>query len=135
MGTDGGGVCRYDGYRFKYYNKSNGLKGNVVRKISQDTENTLWLATNNGLFYIKNDSVYSLDLIQNNLSIYFSSVFIDSKKNIWAGSSGKGIFKISLSGGKYMVKNYTSSDGLSSDYIYDICEDGKNIRFHCLSCY
>ena len=82
IGTDGGGLCRYDGFRFKYYGKKNGLNGNVIRKIAQDNQNNLWIASNNGLYYYKNDSIYLLSNLPNNASIYFSSVFIDSKRVI-----------------------------------------------------
>ncbi|MCA0429864.1 MAG: SpoIIE family protein phosphatase [Bacteroidetes bacterium] len=126
IGTDGGGLCRYDGFRFKYYGKKNGLNGNVIRKIAQDNQNNLWIASNNGLYYYKNDSIYLLSNLPNNASIYFSSVFIDSKQNIWATSTNNGLFKITYKDGKYVVKNYTTSDGLSDDHLFDICEDEKN---------
>lgn len=126
IGTDGGGLSRYDGYRFKQFGKKNGLNGNVIKKIIEDNKNNIWIATNNGLYYLKNDSIFILKEIPNNNSIYFTSVIIDSKQNIWATSTGNGIYKIKNVEGKFIVKNYSTSDGLSSDHVFDICEDKQN---------
>ena len=126
LGTDGGGLSRYDGYRFKTYGKSEGLNANVIRKITQDKQNNIWVATNGGLFLIKNGKIQPFDQIADNKAIFFFSVFIDSKQNVWAASTGKGIFKITpTTDNKFIVKNYLIADGLSNDYIFDVCEDGN----------
>ena len=49
IGTDGGGICRYDGYRFRTYGSSEGLEANSIRRIIEDKEHTLWIDTNMGL--------------------------------------------------------------------------------------
>jgi ligand-binding sensor domain-containing protein/serine phosphatase RsbU (regulator of sigma subunit) len=126
IGTDGGGLCRYDGYRFKIYGKREGLNANVVRKVAQDSSGILWVATNNGLFFGKNEKFFSFDNVENNRSVYFFSVFIDSKQNIWAAGMGKGLYKLTPKGNNFSVKKFSSSEGLSSNYIFDVCEDGNN---------
>jgi ligand-binding sensor domain-containing protein/serine phosphatase RsbU (regulator of sigma subunit) len=126
LGTDGGGLSRYDGYRFKTYGKSEGLNANVIRKITQDKHNNIWVATNGGLYIIKNGKIQSFNQISDNKSIFFFSVFIDSKQNVWAASTGKGIFKITpVENDKFSVQNYLMVDGLSNEYIFDVCEDGS----------
>ena len=126
LGTDGGGLCRYDGFRFKTFGKAEGLNANVIRKIAQDGKGNLWIASNSGLYYMNDGKFHSLDQIVNNRTIFFISVFVDSKQTVWAASTGNGIFKISLGAdNKFIVKNYTVSDGLSNDYIFDVCEDGR----------
>lgn len=126
LGTDGGGLSRYDGYRFKTYGKSEGLNANVIRKITQDKQNNIWVATNGGLYFIKNGKIQPFGQIPDNKSIFFFSVFIDSKQNIWAASTGRGIFKITPSpNNTFVVKNYLVADGLSNEYIFDVCEDGN----------
>ncbi|MDO9000487.1 MAG: two-component regulator propeller domain-containing protein [Bacteroidota bacterium] len=124
LGTDGGGLSRYDGYRFKTFNKSDGLNANVIRKIVQDKQNNIWVATNAGLYIIKNGKIELFSQVSDNRSIFFFSVFIDSKQNIWAASTGHGIFKICpTANNAFSVKNYLMADGLSNDYIFDVCED------------
>jgi len=44
IGTDGGGICRFDGKEFINYTKSNGLAGNVVRAI-HFSEELIWIGT------------------------------------------------------------------------------------------
>ena len=51
MGTNGG-LLRFDGYQFKYYNKQNldstALPGSQVRAMTEDREGNIWLGTDNG---------------------------------------------------------------------------------------
>jgi ligand-binding sensor domain-containing protein/serine phosphatase RsbU (regulator of sigma subunit) len=125
IGTDGGGLCRYDGLKFRSYGKSNGLKGSVIRKITEDDRNRMWVATNSGLYYFENGIFYSPGQIANNSSVFFTTVFKDRAGTIWAGTAGRGIFRISIRDNKFQVQNYNSSGGLSGDHVFDICEDGK----------
>jgi ligand-binding sensor domain-containing protein/serine phosphatase RsbU (regulator of sigma subunit) len=125
IGTDGGGLCRFDGYRFKAYGKNEGLRANVVRRIAQDNENALWIATNNGLYRMKEGKIIPVNAIANNASIYFLSVMVDHAQNVWACTSGKGVYRLSHDTLGYRVTQYNTSNGLSGDYIFDVCEDSK----------
>ena len=52
VGTEGGGIFRYDGYDLRNYGAGTGLLSNgTVRKIVQDIENPdiFWIATSGGL--------------------------------------------------------------------------------------
>jgi ligand-binding sensor domain-containing protein len=49
MGTQGGGVTRYDGKEFKTYSIKEGLSSNKVFCIREDKKKNLWFGTMNGL--------------------------------------------------------------------------------------
>ncbi|WP_317899316.1 ligand-binding sensor domain-containing protein [Aurantibacillus circumpalustris] len=120
LGTDGGGVCRYDGFRFKTYGSQEGLTGNVVRKICQDKEQKIWVATNNGVFYLENDSFQIFKQIP---SMFITSVFLSSTNEIWVSSSGKGVYRITKKNNIHKVKHYDESLGLAGNYVFDIAQD------------
>ncbi len=48
-GTWGGGVSHFDGQQWHNYTTVDGLAGNIVYSIAQDTNGILWFGTNNGL--------------------------------------------------------------------------------------
>ena len=48
IGTDGGGVSRYDGKSFINFTMSNGLSRNAVYCIMEDREHNIWFGTNGG---------------------------------------------------------------------------------------
>ena len=124
IGTEGGGLCRYDGYRFKTYNSTDGFYANLVRKVAQDKQGDLWVATNKGLYQIHEGKIRLVDEIKDNRSIYFMNVFVDQKGQIWAGSSGNGLFCIQRSSsGALNVLSYNVDNGSFSNFIFDIEED------------
>src|ERR1700741_3194636 len=49
MGTQGGGITRYDGKEFKTYSIKEGLSSNKVFCIREDKKKNLWMGTMNGL--------------------------------------------------------------------------------------
>lgn len=49
FGTNGDGVCRYDGARFVFFTRRDGLGGDIVRAIVEDDAGTLWFATDGGV--------------------------------------------------------------------------------------
>jgi ligand-binding sensor domain-containing protein len=49
FGTDGEGVCRYDGWSFTDYTEKDGLCSNFVRNIAEDQNGTIWFGTRDGI--------------------------------------------------------------------------------------
>lgn len=49
FGTNGGGVSKYDGVKFKNYSTKEGLIGNYVYSITQNKKGELFFATYEGL--------------------------------------------------------------------------------------
>lgn len=49
LGTQGGGLARFDGQRFSTYSSKDGLQGNYVNALAEDPQGNLWIGTNRGL--------------------------------------------------------------------------------------
>ncbi len=56
MGTQGGGISRYDGKEFRNYSVKEGLSSNKVFCIREDSKRNLWIGTMNGLSYYNGNS-------------------------------------------------------------------------------
>lgn len=64
IGTEGGGLARFDGLKFETYNSKNGLNGEFITDIIEDSNNNLVIATRycgiyifNGKSFIRNYSI------------------------------------------------------------------------------
>ncbi len=49
LGTQGGGLARFDGRSFKTYAAKDGLQGNYVNALLEDPAGNIWVGTNRGL--------------------------------------------------------------------------------------
>lgn len=88
------------------------------------TENGIYGATDKGIIKLSGDEktcIRNINRIRNN---FFKTIITDSKGNIWCGSLGGGITKLTPSGEK---NNYSKSDGMLSIDVNTIFEDSKGI--------
>ena len=90
VGTSGGGLCRYDGYRFLYFttNTPVSIKNNFIRVIAEDNWKRLWIASEGGLDVLDLDSYSAYDLSRTDLEPYLDQfcahLSIDAKGCVWA---------------------------------------------------
>lgn len=100
------------------------------RSIDEAADGTIWAATaGEGLFWFNEATGqkgnYSpipgdtCSLSSNQLN----TVFIDSRQQVWAGTEGFGLNRLTPSTGCF--KRYTTKDGLPSDYIFKVLEDNR----------
>jgi ligand-binding sensor domain-containing protein len=89
------------------------LENMAVTSISKDKNNAFWLATNEGVVKY-NGLTHQKFLVENGLcgNLILSS-YIDSEGNLWFGSDGFGVSKLSSEA----IVNYSEKDGLPGDYI------------------
>ena len=88
FGTNGDGVCRYDGKSLTYLSVEEGFGGRAVRGILQDSDGVMWFATNGGV------SRYEAGIFTNyteanglsNNNVW--SIMLDSAGTIWVGTHG-----------------------------------------------
>jgi ligand-binding sensor domain-containing protein len=87
-GTWGGGASRFDGANWRNYTVDDGLAGNIVYSIAQDTSGVMWFGTNHGLSrfdgqtwnnYTKNEGLHGDD-------VYAIATTPDGE--VWAGTKG-----------------------------------------------
>lgn len=86
IGTNGGGVVQFNENRFTNLNASQGLASNVVWSITEDHENNIWLATDNGLSRYRDGSFRVFTTKDGLADNYIWSVFEDSNHDLWIGS-------------------------------------------------
>lgn len=94
-GTWGGGVSRYDGKRWQSYTSADGLAGDIVYSIDQDSQGVLWFGTNQGVsrFDGRNWRTYdkSNGLLEND--VYAIAVLPNDE--VWAGTR-RGVTRIGV---------------------------------------
>lgn len=127
LGTDGGGVSRFDGTKFRHFAKKNGLLDNSVRTIVEDSKGFLWFGTMEGISVYDGLRFFNITKEKGLSSNKIIKLFEDSRKNMWAGTADGGLNKIQLlSDDSVQINSYTAEHGLSSEWIFDIYEDSKH---------
>jgi ligand-binding sensor domain-containing protein len=118
FGTQGGGVCRYDGKAFTNYNIAQGLASTFVTCVIQDKKGNLWLGTNAGFsrydgFSFRN---YSIDqgLGSNNINCLME----DTDSSMLIATNG-GVFRFD---GKNIAA-FSTTAALQGNYVRSLMKD------------
>lgn len=100
------GLCRYDGYSFRTFQKSDSQKSipdNFVRAICEDSDGSLWIGTSHGIttFNLKTESFNLPEELKPSLSeIAVTSIFCDSQSRIWIAAEKGNLFYIEKNSGE-----------------------------------
>lgn len=86
VGTEGGGVCKFDGIKFTTYNRNSGLAAEDVRVIFEDDNNVLWFGTSQGLSYFNGKSFNTISAEDGLADNFVRSISQDHEGNIWVGT-------------------------------------------------
>lgn len=122
FGTNGGGLCRYDGKSFACFTQQQGLSNNVVRCILQEPNGDLWLGTHGGgLCKYDGENFWQYSVDQGMSHNIIRCLFRDSRGNLWLGTYGGGAMKFD---GKTFT-HYTTREGMSHNIILCITEDDQ----------
>lgn len=107
FGLNKGSVLKYEDADFKVFDSSNSPLKTYVNHIYQDSSNTIWISTENGVVVYKNGefSTYTEDdgLTNNNVKC----ILEDREGNIWIATDRGGIEKMSV--GKFRTVRLNSS--------------------------
>ncbi len=93
VGTDGGGISKFDGINFLNYTTQNGLSNNQIRAIFQDRDGNFWIGTKDGYlnkFDGKTYKKYGRD--DGLLSNTIISITQDRRGALWVGTQERGLF-------------------------------------------
>lgn len=90
MGTNQGGINKYNGSEFSYLTKENGLSDNVVYCISQEKNGRILVGTNNGLNLISGDRIDTMNTDRGLPHKGVVSLLISKREMVWLGT-GSGV--------------------------------------------
>ncbi|HMA76241.1 MAG TPA: SpoIIE family protein phosphatase, partial [Candidatus Krumholzibacteriaceae bacterium] len=137
VGTNGGGLNRFnrDTGEFKRYrydpDDPGGISNDYIRVIYEDSAGNFWLGTQGGgLNRFDRETgravTYMIDRNRENSinSNYVFSIHEDRSGILWLATWGGGLNRFDPETG--IFKAYTVEDGLSSNSIYGVLEDGDN---------
>ncbi len=98
------------------------IENMAITGISKDKKNILWLASNEGVVKFDGRNVQKF-IVNNGLcgNLILSS-YIDKEGNLWLGSDGFGVSKLSSEA----LINYSEKDGLPGDYINSVYQTRDN---------
>ena len=136
------GLNKYDGYNFTIYQynpfDSTTLSANYITSLFEDERGLIWVGTYNGgvnVYDRKFDTFYRIDLRKDSLflrDVYeIKAITEDLDGNIWIGTSGDGLFKISVNennnhlsfSSKRFFNIPDDKNSVSSNQIYSVCFD------------
>ncbi|WP_158848192.1 two-component regulator propeller domain-containing protein [Algibacter sp. L1A34] len=138
MGYYNAGIGLYDELYDKFDdieslpNNPNSLQNAAVTAITKDEFDKIWIAMDGGGIDVYNpnsDQFTHINSLTNGAysgitNDYIESLFIDSKKNIWAGSWNQGLYFLKYGTKKFINYNKTNKVGeLESNNILSIAED------------
>jgi len=87
IGTDGGGLLELHDGVFRAYTPADGLTDGFIRALVEDRSGTLWVATDSGLFRVKENKVTRADDRPEMPATAFHGLFEDRSGRIWAGAA------------------------------------------------
>lgn len=95
-GTWGGGVARFDGKRWTNYTVKDGLAGDIVYSMVQDSKGVFWFGTSNGVSRFDGKTWRKLDTRTGLLDNNVYALAVAPNGDIWAGTR-RGVARIGQS--------------------------------------
>ncbi len=134
FGTSGDGVYSFYEGSFNHYTRSDGVSSNHFHCFLTDSMNRTWMGTAAGYISIYDPATSSFIKVGKNEGLTndrILSLGMDAKGNIWAGSSGGGVFLMQYDSATTKVKKiFTEKDGLASNNVRSItCDRFGNMWF------
>ncbi|MBK9402211.1 MAG: hypothetical protein IPN36_15650 [Bacteroidetes bacterium] len=119
LGTDGG-LSVFDGTYFTHYTTREGLPGDKITAVFEDSKGNIWIGTNTaGVAVFDGQNFTQLPAKDNFLNTIIWCINEDHRGNIWFGTNGGGAY---VYNGTHFVK-YTTTEGLSDNYIWSLIAD------------
>jgi signal transduction histidine kinase/ligand-binding sensor domain-containing protein len=115
-GTEGGGLVRYRGGRFRGFGPKDGLTNLFVRAVFEDRRGRLWVGTDGGLFRMDGESLVRIDGRDGVPVLHVTAIAEDRSGRLLAGGDGL----LVVDGGTAV--HYRSSETLADNSIRTIRE-------------
>lgn len=121
------GVCRYDGYTFKTYQRNQdlvSLPSNYIQTLCEDNLGNMWVGTDKGVVYFDyNRSAFVVDsgLNQNIGSFSISHIIKNGKGNLWLATGENGLWEIRIAKDGQIRSAKVFADLLSERDVNTLC--------------
>jgi ligand-binding sensor domain-containing protein len=122
FGTQGGGLCRFDGKDFKTFTKLDGLISNDITSIVEDKNHNLWIGTVEGVCLFDGLQFKKFDAKDGVTETVVYNMFADTYGDIWIPTSSKGL-KI-FRDGKFITID--TLNGLGSNFVFGGIQKDEN---------
>ena len=119
MGTQGGGLSRFDGLEFVSYSTKNGLTGNFIYALAQLENGTILIGTDNGLT-IYEDGDFRPYFKESILEKSINAIVKGKQGEIWLGTNN-GIYLIE----NEQLINFSAENGLAAPRVYCMMQTAK----------
>lgn len=128
IGSDKG-LIRYDGYHYYLYEKRIHFPDMQDCSLAYDQQQRLWWASDNGVFFIKNDSLFSIQSPEIDFSLIAGKrVMVDRLQRVWISTKNNGVLCIDGT----TLKIYDKRCGLPGNYFESVYLDKKgNLYMAC----
>ncbi len=130
IGTSKSGVFAFDGKQTTAVTSLDGLAGGAVWSIAGSSDSILWLATDRGLFALRNDKIESvIDGVDARDVVPASGG--DSGRAVWCATNGSGVYKVvteddpastSEPPGSFLISKIDSEQGVPSQNTFAVLE-------------
>ncbi|MBQ1662226.1 MAG: hypothetical protein II054_06970 [Treponema sp.] len=89
LGTDGGGIMTWENGRItNHYTTENGLAGNIIFKISKESDGALWICTGTGVSRMKDGKFFNYTKSTGLGTDSIFQIVADNSGNAWFTSNG-----------------------------------------------
>ncbi len=123
FGTDGYGICKYDGENFTNFTEENGLCNNTIYEIMADSRGNLWIGTFwGGVSKYDGEKFINFTKDGEISGEEVSGFFEDKNGDIWFAAENNGVYRYN---GKSFT-NFYQEAGLVTNGILSIYRDREN---------
>ncbi len=113
IGTNGGGLVRFQNGVFKNFSTKEGLADNAVWSLYEDRNGDIWAGTGGGgISILSNNHFRTIDTSDGLCGNYIWNITEDRSGTVWAGSDGNYISRIT----EDSIRTFSISDGYPGDY-------------------
>ncbi len=131
IGMHGGGVNWFDAEKEHFvryrpdFNQPGALRGNSVWSITEDREGALWFGTAGGGLNKLDRQAGKFTWYEHDSSDIMLCVHEDREGRLWVATYGNGLYELDRQTETFSV--YREEDGLPSNAVYGILEDGNGL--------
>lgn len=95
IGTEGGGLFKYDGFTFEGYRMEDGLSSNFIQALHADKSGTIWIGTTDGISTYANNRFVNPPFFQALDNKKINAIISDPDTNeVWFGTQTDGLFRL-----------------------------------------